>query len=116
MSHATEKRKSRVRYKLKKQNVGKLRLSVYRSNKRIYAQIIDDTESRTLVSASSIEADMRAKFDNLNIDTAKAVGELLAKRAKEKKIEQVYFDRGACIFHGKVKALADAARAKGLKF
>ena len=116
MSKAVEKRKARVRYKLKQKNSGKLRLSVYRSNKRIYAQIIDDKNSCTLVSASSLESDMRNKFTNLNIETAKAVGELLGKRAKEKKISEVYFDRGACIFHGKVKALADAARSKGLKF
>lgn len=90
------------------------RLCVYRSNKNINAQIIDDTNGVTLVSASSVEKD----FSGLgsNIDAAKKVGELVAKRALEKGIEKVVFDRGGYIFHGRVAALAEGARESGLKF
>lgn len=117
MSKKAQKRKiSRNRYKLKAKNLGKLRFSVFRSNSAIYAQIIDDQNSHTLVSASSLEKEMRLKYKASNIDAAKAVGDLIGERAIQKKIKDVYFDRGRYIFHGKVKALADAAREKGLKF
>ena len=90
------------------------RLAVFRSNKYIYAQVIDDVEGRTLASASSQESDLRT--DNLNIETATKVGEALATRAKEAGVTTVVFDRGGYKFHGKVKALADAAREAGLEF
>ena len=88
------------------------RLSVFRSNKRIYAQIIDDTAGRTLVAASTADA---AEGTN-KTDNAKAVGAVIGKKAKEAGIKQVVFDRGGYKFHGRVKALADAARAEGLDF
>jgi len=90
------------------------RLAVFRSNKYIYAQVIDDVEGRTLASASSQESDLRT--DNLNIETATKVGGALATRAKEAGVTTVVFDRGGYKFHGKVKALADAAREAGLEF
>ncbi len=90
------------------------RLAVFRSNKYIYAQVIDDIEGRTLASASSQESDLRAGA--LNIDTASKVGALVATRAKDAGVEHVVFDRGGYKFHGKVKALADAAREEGLSF
>ncbi len=91
------------------------RLNVYRSNSNIYAQIIDDVNGVTLVSASSIDKEL--KLDNGgNKEAAAKVGEAIAKRAVDKGIESVVFDRGGYIFHGRVKELADAARANGLKF
>lgn len=91
------------------------RLNVYRSNSNIFAQIIDDTKGVTLVSASSIDKELKLE-NGSNVEAATKVGELLAKRAKEKKIKQVLFDRGGYLYHGRVKALADAARANGLEF
>ena len=90
------------------------RLCVFRSLANIYAQVIDDTCGKTLVSASSVEKDFGVYGGNK--DAAKKVGELVAKRALEKGIEEVVFDRGGYIFHGRVKELADAAREAGLKF
>ena len=90
------------------------RLAVYRSNKYIYAQLIDDVEGRTLAAASSQESDLRANA--LNIDTASQVGALLGSRAKDAGVSSVVFDRGGYKFHGKIKALADAARETGLEF
>lgn len=90
------------------------RLAIFRSNKYIYAQVIDDTEARTLAAASSQESDLRSSA--LNIDTASKVGALVASRAKEAGVENVVFDRGGFKFHGKIKALADAAREEGLEF
>ena len=90
------------------------RLAVFRSNRYIYAQIIDDTVGRTLASASSQETDLRSS--TLNISTAAKVGELLAVRAKDAGVSAVVFDRGGYKYHGKVKALADAARESGLEF
>ena len=89
------------------------RLSVFRSNKQIYAQIVDDMEGRTLAAASSIEPGIE---ETGKIDAAKSVGAAVAKRAKERGIEKVVFDRGGYQYHGRVKALADAARAEGLDF
>jgi len=91
------------------------RLNVYRSNSNIFAQIIDDTKGVTLVSASSIDKELKLE-NGSNVEAATKVGELLAKRAKDKKIKQVIFDRGGYLYHGRVKALADAARANGLEF
>ncbi len=92
------------------------RLSVFRGNRHIYAQIIDDAKQKTLVSASSLELMKKSKTKIPKTKIAGAVGELLAERAKEKKIKAVVFDRGAYRYHGRVKALAEAARAKGLEF
>jgi large subunit ribosomal protein L18 len=93
------------------------RLNVYRSLGHIYAQIVDDLEGRTLASASSVDADVRKTLKSGgNIAAAKQVGQILAERAKEKGIVQVVFDRGGYAYHGRVKALADAAREGGLKF
>ncbi len=91
------------------------RLSVFRSNSNIFAQIIDDEKAETLVSASSIDKDLKITNGG-NIDAAVKVGELLAKRAKKAKIKKVKFDRGGYLYHGRVKALADAVRANGLEF
>src|SRR6266496_5367088 len=93
------------------------RLAVFRSNKHIYAQVIDDSEGTTLTAASTLDADAKkdAKSGG-NIAAAKAVGKLVAERAKAKGIEAVLFDRGGYIYHGRVKALAEAAREAGLKF
>ena len=93
------------------------RLAVFRSNKHIYAQLIDDTASITLVAASTMEADIASKLENTaNIQAASAVGEAIAKKALDKGITEVVFDRGGYVYHGKVQALADAAREAGLKF
>ena len=90
------------------------RLAVYRSNKYIYAQVIDDREGKTLAAASSSESDMRK--ERLNVDTAAKVGTLVADRAKDAGVTSVVFDRGGYKFHGRLKALADAAREAGLEF
>jgi large subunit ribosomal protein L18 len=95
----------------------KPRLNVHRSLTNIYAQIVDDREGKTLVSASTLDAEVKGKIKSGgNVEAAKAVGELVAKRAQEKGIKQVVFDRGGYIFHGRVKTLAEAARAGGLEF
>ena len=91
------------------------RLNVFRSNSNIFAQIIDDTKGVTLVSASSIDKELKLE-NGSNVEAAVKVGELLAKRAKKAKITQVTFDRGGYLYHGRVKALADAARENGLEF
>ena len=91
------------------------RLNVYRSNSNIFAQIIDDEAATTLVSASSIDKELKLE-NGSNIEAASKVGELLAKRAKKAKITKVTFDRGGYLYHGRVKALADAARENGLEF
>ena len=93
------------------------RLCVYRSNSHIYAQIIDDTEGTTLVAASSLDKDVKSQVSNgSNIEAAKEVGKLIAKRAQDKEISEVVFDRGGYIYHGRVAALAEAAREAGLQF
>ncbi|HOQ38961.1 MAG TPA: 50S ribosomal protein L18 [Fervidobacterium sp.] len=95
----------------------KPRLSVYRSEKHIYAQIIDDTKGRTLVTASTVEKPLRENLKKTwNIEAAKEVGKLVAERATEKGITEIVFDRGGYKYHGRIKALADAARESGLKF
>ena len=109
------KRRLRVRNKLRKTNAGRVRLSVHRSNKNISAQIIDDLQGVTLASASSLEKDLGVAGQS-NVDAAAKVGAAIAERAKKAGIEECYFDRGGFLFHGKVKALADAAREGGLKF
>ena len=109
------KRKLRNRKKLKNVNSNRYRLSVSKSLINISAQIIDDKQKKTLVSASSIEKEIKSK--NLKkIEKSTVIGEALAKRAKEKKISEVYFDRGENKYHGRVKTLAEALRKNGLKF
>jgi large subunit ribosomal protein L18 len=117
MAHKTptERRTLRVRRSIKAAANGRTRLSVHRSSKHIYAQLIDDVKGETLVSASSMEKTLREK-SGANIAAAKEVGKLVAERAKAKGIKDVVFDRGPYIFHGRVKALADAAREGGLNF
>ena len=109
------KRRLRVRNQLRKSNAGKVRLSVHRSNKNISAQLIDDVNGVTLAAASSLEKDLGVVGKN-NVEAAAKVGAALAERAKKAKVEECYFDRGGFLFHGRVKALADAAREGGLKF
>ena len=109
------KRRLRVRNKLRKVNHGRLRLSVHRSNKNISVQLIDDVQGVTLASASSLEKAIGVVGKN-NAEAAAKVGSAIAERAKKAGIEECYFDRGGFLFHGKVKALADAAREGGLKF
>ena len=108
------KRKIRNRKKLKDVNTNKLRITVFKSTKNISAQIIDDKISKTLVSASSTEKEIK-KNKTKKMDLSNVLGELLAKRAKEKKISSVYFDRGGYKYHGRIKALADSLRKNGLK-
>jgi large subunit ribosomal protein L18 len=115
--HQAERRKGRVRGRVKRAAHGRPRLSVHRSSLHIYAQIIDDAKGVTLTAASSLEKPMRETLKTgANIDAAKAIGKLLAERAKQKGIVDVTFDRGGYMYHGRVKALAEAAREGGLKF
>ena len=109
------KRRLRVRNKLRKINTGKPRLSVHRSSKNISVQVIDDIQGVTLASASTFEKDLGFVGKN-NVDASAKVGSVIAERAKKAGVEEVLFDRGGRLFHGKVKALADAAREGGLKF
>ena len=108
------KRRLRVRNKLRKVNAGRMRLSVHRSNKNIGVQLIDDVAGKTVASASSMEKDLGVVGQN-NIAAATKVGAVIAERSKKAGVEEAYFDRGGFLFHGKVKALADAAREGGLK-
>ncbi|MFM1816529.1 MAG: ribosomal protein [Pseudomonadota bacterium] len=113
----TERRKQRVRRHLLKVASGRPRLSVFRSSKHIYAQIIDDTAGRTIASASSIDKELRSGLKNgADKNAASAVGKLIAKRATDAGVKDVVFDRGSYMYHGRVKALADAARDGGLNF
>jgi len=109
------RRRKRTRVKLRKVSGLRPRLSVFRSSLHIYAQVIDDTKGATLAAASSLEKDMRSKT-GANVEAAKAVGKLVAQRAVEKGIKDVVFDRGGFRYHGRIKAVADAAREGGLKF
>lgn len=109
---SAQRRAQRNRTRLKKVGAGRPRLSVFRSDKNIYAQIIDDAQGVTLAAASSLEGDAKGS----NKDAAARVGQLIAQRALEKNVTDVVFDRGGYIYHGRVKALADAAREAGLKF
>jgi large subunit ribosomal protein L18 len=113
----TLRRTAKVRRNVRRAGGERARLSVFRSSKHIYAQLIDDASGRTVVSASSLEKDMRGALKTgANIDAAKAVGKLIAERASAKGIKQIVFDRGGYLYHGRVKALADAAREGGLDF
>jgi large subunit ribosomal protein L18 len=110
-----QKRRLRVRNKLRKLASGRPRLSVHRSSKNISVQVIDDAQGRTLAAASTLETDLGLKGKN-NKDAAARIGSEIAARARAAGVEEVFFDRGGFLFHGKVKALADAAREGGLKF
>jgi large subunit ribosomal protein L18 len=117
LSVTNARRKQRVRLALRRSSNGRPRLSVFRSSKHIYAQVIDDVKGVTLASASSLEKTMRdGGKTGANIDAAKAVGKLLAERAVKNGVKEVVFDRGGYLYHGRVKALGDAARESGLSF
>ena len=109
------KRKLRNRKKLKSVNVNRYRISVTKSLNNLFAQIIDDKQKKTLVSASSIEKEIKSKKVK-KIEKSSLIGEILAKRAKEKNINEVYFDRGEYKYHGRVKIFAETLRKNGLKF
>jgi len=112
-----ERRKARVRRQVRAAANGRPRLSVFRSSKQIYAQIIDDAKGVTIVSASSVEKDLRGSLKTgADMEAAKAIGKLVAERAKQAGVTQVVFDRGSYLYHGRVKALAEAAREGGLDF
>jgi large subunit ribosomal protein L18 len=114
-----ERRKGRVRGMLRQAAGERKRLSVFRSSKHIYAQLIDDDQGATVVSASSLEKTVlepEGLKTGAGVAAAKAVGKLIAQRAREKGIKDVIFDRGSYLYHGRVKALADAAREAGLNF
>ena len=110
-------RRDRVRRRLRRRNTGRLRLSVFRSSKNIYVQVIDDAEGTTLAAASTVEVGLRGSLKTGGDKEAAAqVGKLVAERALAKGINEVMFDRGSYMYHGRVKALAEAAREGGLKF
>ena len=117
VANRTARRTAKVRRNVRRAAGNRARLSVFRSSKHIYAQVIDDKKGETLVSASSLEKDMRGSAKTgANIDAAKAVGKLVAERATAAGVKDVVFDRGGYLFHGRIKALADAAREGGLNF
>ena len=112
-----QRRRDRTRFKLRQAASGRPRLSVFRSSQHIYAQIIDDAAGRTLAAASTLDKGVKSDLKNGgNKAAATAVGKLIAERAKAAGIDRVVFDRGAYLYHGRVKALADAAREGGLDF
>jgi large subunit ribosomal protein L18 len=113
----TERRTAKVRRNVRRAAGNRLRLSVFRSSKHIYAQVIDDAKGETVASASSLEKDMRGELKTgADVAAAKAVGKRLAERAAAKGVKDVVFDRGGYLYHGRIKALADAAREGGLNF
>lgn len=122
MGTMDKKRAGRLKRKVRVKNnistsADRLRLNVFRSNKHIYAQLINDIDGKTLVSASSKSKDLSKEVDKLNkVDSAKKVGELIGKLAKDKGVSKVVFDRGGYLYHGRVKALAEGARSQGLEF
>ncbi|MEZ5781728.1 MAG: 50S ribosomal protein L18 [Rhizobiaceae bacterium] len=112
-----KKRAARVRRQVKKVSGDRLRLSVHRSSKHIYAQVIDDAKGQTVAAASSLEKDLRTSLKTgADTSAAAAIGKLVAERALAAGVKEVVFDRGAYIYHGRVKALAEAAREGGLSF
>jgi large subunit ribosomal protein L18 len=112
-----ERRRERVRHQLRLKSTGRPRLSVFRSGLHIYAQVIDDAQGKTLAAASTVDKQLRPQLKTgANVEAAKAVGKLLAERAVQKGVKEVVFDRGGYLYHGRVKALADAARESGLSF
>jgi len=112
-----QRRRRRTRNRIRKVSGGKVRLSVFRSNKNIYAQVIDDNAGRTLAAASTLDQELRPNLKTgSDMEAAKQVGLLIAERAKAAGATELVFDRGGYLYHGRVKALADAARENGLKF
>jgi len=120
MSNANQlfaRRKRRLRAQIRRRAIGRPRLTVFRSSKHIYAQVIDDAKGATLAAASTIDKGLKGALKSgADIEAAKAVGKLIAERAVAAGVKDVVFDRGAYMFHGRVKALADAAREGGLQF
>ena len=111
------RRQRRARWALRQAANGRMRLSVFRSGRHIYGQIIDDLNGRTVAAASSLEKELKAELKTgADVEAAKRVGQLLAERAKAAGVEQVQFDRGGYKYHGRVQALADGAREGGLSF
>lgn len=111
------RRKERVRIQLRKKATDRVRLSVFRSGKHIYAQLIDDSKGETLATASTLDKDIKgASKSHATIEAAKNVGAAIAKKGSKAGVKEVVFDRGGYLFHGRVKALADAARENGLSF
>ena len=112
-----ERRQARLRFQLRQKSGGRVRLSVFRSSKHIYAQVIDDAAGRTVAAASSLDKSLRTDLKTgADTDAAAAVGKLVAERALAAGVKEVVFDRGAYLYHGRVKALAEAAREGGLAF
>ena len=112
-----ERRKQRIRNRIRRRKNDRPRLSVFRSGKNIYAQVIDDRGGTTVVAASTLDKELRGSLKTgADKDAAAAVGKLVAERAVSKGLNEVVFDRGAYLFHGRIKALAEAAREAGLKF
>ena len=112
-----DRRKRRLRLSIRRKATGRPRLSVFRSSKHIYAQVIDDAKGVTIAAASSLDTDLKGKLKTgADVGAAKEVGRLVAERALKAGIKEVVFDRGGYIFHGRIKALADAAREGGLSF
>jgi large subunit ribosomal protein L18 len=112
-----DRRKRRLRISLRRKSVGRPRLSIFRSSKHIYAQVIDDAKGVTLAAASSMDTDLKGKLKTgADVGAAKEVGRLVAERAIKAGVKEVVFDRGGYLFHGRIKALADAAREGGLSF
>ena len=111
-----ERRRARVRTSLSKVANGRPRLSIHRTNQHMYAQVIDDQKGATIATASTLDVDLKKLKVGSNSEAAAAVGKLIADRAMKAGVEQVNFDRGGFLYHGRVKALADAARESGLNF
>ena len=111
-----ERRKKRIRSQIIPTGEGRLRLCITRSNKSLFAQIIDDTKGHTIVSASSLAKDFPQSKSRVNIEAAKSLGKIIAEKAKGKGVSKVYFDRNGILYHGKIKAFADSARENGLEF
>jgi len=115
--NASDRRKARIRLSIRERAYGKPRLSVHRTSKQIYAQIIDDEKGATIVAASSLEKDQRTSLKTgANVEAAKLIGKLIAERAVKAGVKDVVFDRGGYMYHGRVKALAEGAREGGLNF
>ena len=113
----SERRRARSRYKLRKARNGRLRLSVFRSSKHIYAQLIDDAKGVTVAAASTLDKDVKGQIKTgASVAAAQAVGKAMAARAQQAGVKDVVFDRGGYLYHGRIKALADAAREAGLNF
>ena len=110
-------KKKRIRFKIKRNSNNRPRMSVFRSDKNIYVQIIDDNIGKTLITTSTLEKKIKSKIKkSTNKDAASEIGKIIAEKAKTKGIKKVFFDRGPYLYHGRVKALAEAARKAGLEF